>query len=301
MARATPRLLLSLLAACSGTATGDGADGGIGADAAARTPDGRIAAQGVSLLETTWTLPPHVERYLCVRKTVTEDVYIGRFAPIAPVGTHHTVLTIDDNGGQPDGVVVCNATVSAPRMIYGSGVGTDPLEMPPGVAMRVRAGQQLLLNLHLYNTDDAPLSGTSGVEVDLLDPTAVTTEAEAILAGTINLLIPPGMSTLTGRCTTPGAVRLFGVGAHMHRLGIHQKVTVERTGQVLRDRPYSFDTQDVDDLDVSLDAGDRVRVDCTFANDTGGYVTFGESTDAEMCFAILFRYPAQGTYHICLN
>jgi hypothetical protein len=129
----------------------------------------------------------------------------------------------------------------------------------------------------------------------------VVNEAEAILAGTLRLVIPPGTHMFTGQCTMRGAVTLFGVGAHMHKLGIHQKVTVQRTGQVLRDRSYSFEEQDVDPVDVTLQRDDRLVVDCSYANDTGGFVFWGDSTDAEMCFAIVFRYPALGGNHLCLD
>jgi hypothetical protein len=286
--RATAGLLL-IFAACSGSATGGPGEKGDAATAA------RSAMVG-----TTWTVAPHREYYLCVRQTVTEDLYISRFAPIAPLGTHHTVLTIDETP-EADGVTTCSSFSSAPHMIYGSGVGTEPYDLPPGVAMKVGAGQQLLLNLHLYNTGEEPLTGTSGVVMTTAARELVVHEAEVVLAGTIELVVPPGPSMRTGHCTMPGDVMVFGAGAHMHRLGVRQRITVDRTGDVLRDGPYSFDDQNLMPVEVALQKGDRVTVDCFYDNDTGHDVLWGESSDAEMCFGLLMRYPAQGRHHICLD
>jgi hypothetical protein len=299
--RATSAVMI-LGAACSGSATGTGADAGSALDAAAPGPvDAAPSSGDVTLVETSWTLPPRTERYYCVRRTVDRDLHIGRFEAIAPRGTHHTVLTIDD-GDEPDGVTTCLAATSAPRMIYGSGVGTRPHDLPAGVAMKVSAGQQLLLNLHLYNTSpDQPLSGTSGVRARLVRPEDVVHEAEVVLAGTIDLRIAPGASMQYGRCTMPGDVTIFAAGSHMHRLGVHLEAVVERTGQVLVDRPYSFDDQNAEPVEARLVAGDRVLVECSYENDTGDTVFFGQSSDQEMCFAVLFRYPAQGRHHVCLD
>jgi hypothetical protein len=50
---------------------------------------------------------------------------------------------------------------------------------------------------------------------------------------------------------------------------------------------------------VELKRGDPVRVHCSYDNDTGAIVTWGESSLEEMCFAGVYRYPAfGGTYGI---
>ena len=49
--------------------------------------------------------------------------------------------------------------------VFGSGVGTNAIEFPQGVGIKLAAGSQLLLNLHLFNTADTALSGTSGTKI----------------------------------------------------------------------------------------------------------------------------------------
>jgi hypothetical protein len=285
--------LLLLLSSC-----GSGDAGPAGTPDAA--PGADAGAPGtVTLAETSWTLPAFTEDYLCVRRTVDAEMWITRIEPVAPTGTHHTVVSLED-GGNPDGVTRCGPATGT-RMIFGSGVGTQALDFPPGVAVRVAPGQQVLLNLHLFNTDDAPLSGTSGVKVTTIAPTAGLVEAEAILGGTMDLVIEPGVSSQFGRCTMPAGTHLFAAGPHMHKLGIRQRLSVARTGEEIYDRDYSFDAQTLQTMERFFPTSERLDIECVYANDTGVTVGWGQSTNAEMCYAILFRYPATRGFPICLN
>ncbi|HUH04380.1 MAG TPA: hypothetical protein VML75_20435, partial [Kofleriaceae bacterium] len=77
---------------------------GCGGDSATN-PDGGSGADGgdtgewTTLISGDWTLAPGTEDYVCVRTTVTEDLYISEFRAMIPSGTHHTVLAIDTQGG----------------------------------------------------------------------------------------------------------------------------------------------------------------------------------------------------------
>jgi hypothetical protein len=90
---------------------------------------------------------------------------------------------------------------------------------------------------------------------------------------------------------------VFAYMPHMHRLGRHFKTTVVAGGEerTVHDGPFQFDEQfqwRIDPLELS--AGDTITNVCTFENDTTETVTFGESTTTEMCFSLMFRYPATG-------
>lgn len=291
-----PALCLFLASGCSGT-DGDSlpTDGGVSSDGTLPTgPTG----EWWTLITGDWTLPAGTEDYACVRLTVNEDLYITDFRALSPLGTHHSVLTVGPPG-QPDGTTACNGGTNHGAMLYGSGIGTEGIALPDGVAMPVRAGQQLLLNLHLYNVSDGPITGTTAIEVRTALAASVAHEAEAILMGKVaSLFVPPGDVTQVGNCEMNGDVTLFMVSPHMHRLGTHMRVVAHRDGQpaeVLHDRPYSFEEQLIYPIEpIEMKRGDRIEVECSYNNTTGAPVGFGDSSDQEMCFATTFRYPATG-------
>ena len=258
------------------------------------------------LISGDWTLQPGTEGYTCVRKTITGDLYVTGFEAIIPLGTHHTLLTMGDPNG-PDGVTACNAGENRTASVFGSGVGTSPINFPDGAALKIPAGTQLLLNLHLFNTGTDPITGTSGTRMRTIAESDVKVFVEGLLAGTIALNLPPGETTVsTGYCTMTSASTLFAVSPHMHKLGIYEKITALTAAQgdiTLFDGPYDFDSQSYHLLTpgVALDKGDRVRVDCTHRNTTPNTVTFGESTLSEMCFSGIYRYPADGSPFICVD
>jgi hypothetical protein len=99
-------------------------------------------------------------------------------------------------------------------------------------------------------------------------------------------------------------VTLFSVAPHMHQLGTYMKVVAEPAGSdevVLHDGPYDFTEQRYYSIDpLELAQGDTVRVECTHTNTTDHLVTFGDSSLAEMCFAGIYRYPADGDAFPCI-
>lgn len=241
------------------------------------------------LVAVDWELQPGEERYLCARLTLDTDVHAGGFAAVAAPGTHHSVTTIGA-ATEADGVTPCEAVVKS-TMLHGAGIGTNPLVMPDGVAALLPAGDQLTVNLHLFNATDAVLAGRSGLDILRLDPADVDVHADALLCGPRDLAIPPGDSTHTGACTLSRPATLFAVQPHMHALGTHMTVTA--AGTVLHDAPFDVDRQELRALpELPLATGDTIDVTCSYRNPTGETVVYGPSATDEMCFANLFRYPA---------
>ena len=258
-----------------------------------------------TLLTGDWTMAPGTEGYVCVRKTIDEDLFITVLDAINPKGTHHTLLTMGEPNG-PDGITPCNSGANFTHSVFGSGVGSVPLAFPPGVALRIKKGTQLLLNLHLFNTGQADITGTSGTRFKTVAEAEAPVMAEGILAGTTRLDLPPAQTTsTTGYCTMSTDAKIFAVSPHMHVLGVHEKIVAERAvgGEaVLFDGAYDFEEQKYYAFEpVQLQKGDRVRVECTHHNTTAQRVTFGESTLQEMCFAGLYRYPADGSSFMCIR
>ncbi len=300
-------LLLALAACSSPNSSGNGNDGGNntgnpdggtngGADAA--MPPG-----ATRLIQSDWTIQPGTERYNCQRLTVDHDVYVTKIQPIEPVGTHHTLLSYVTNPTKPDGFEAdCGTFDPSWIMIFASGVGSPNLQMPDGVALKIPAGSQIVLNLHLFNASDGVLDGTSGYDVWEVDPSQVNSIANVALAGPVPYFAVDGNPSVTkipadgndhtvsASCTMDQARDFFAVFPHMHQIGKHIKIWVHTAAggdQTVYDEDYDFNNQRFASFDsIHLAQGDTINVTCTFNNDTGSPVGFGESSTDEMCFAI---------------
>jgi hypothetical protein len=287
--------MVATLVACSSESNETGGShnpAGTGGNDGGAPPPGELS--WTRLIEGDWTLDAGAEvPELCVKKEITEDLYISAIRPIHPFGTHHTLLS------QSDGSTGCNASLRANSLIYAAGVGSEGLVLPPGVAMKLEAGTVLGLGLHLYNPSTEAITGNSGMEVVLADPDEIEHLAEAVLVGPFNVSVPPGEHTLTGECVLPEEQTVFASFPHMHQLGTHFQASFVVGGQeqVFHDAPYDFEEQLQIPLaePMHLSAGDSMVTTCTWQNPTGQTVGFGESSDREMCFNIVFQYPARGS------
>ena len=260
-----------------------------------------------TLVVGSWEVPAASELYYCVRFTLPQDLTIGAFRSLSPLGTHHTLITVADDAFAPDGAFECDALTGGIHSVTAAGVGSNDVEMPEGIGMELKTGQQLVLNLHLVNPNDTPLRGQSGILMRLMAADTVEHRAESLMAGTIKLELPAKETTTQrGTCTMAGETTLFAVVPHMHALGVHLKVVAHSSVMgdvVLTDRPYEFGSQLTYPLDerVPMKKGDKVDVDCTFANPNDHMVKFGNGSADEMCYAGLYRYPALGDIYVCIQ
>lgn len=245
----------------------------------------------VPLITADWSLSPGVEGYQCATKTLPDTLYASAIRPLAPLGTHHTVVSLEtpirpDNPGY--------ACWPSFGQFYASGVGTGELTLPPGVALVAPAGQQLNLNLHIFNVGTDTLSGTSGVEVRLVDPAEVEHEASISFYGPYSFEIPVASEySATDQTTFDQTQTLIAIFPHMHRLGTHFKAEIVHGGApiTLWDEDFQFESQEFAAIPpVTVEPGDILNTTCTWVNTTNQVVTWGDSTNAEMCFAIIMSY-----------
>lgn len=289
-------LLPALLAAACGSEVagpppGDEPDAGTEPDGGGG-PDASTPPAGfVPLITAEWTMSPGQEGYLCATKTLTETIYVGAIRPLSPAGTHHTVVSLGSPSGPDDPGSPCGPSFGE---FYAAGIGTGELVLPEGVGLVAYAGQQLHLNLHLFNTQPDDLSGVSGVEVRLLQPSEVQHEASIRFHGPLSFQIPAGqVHSETHETTFDAARTLIAIFPHMHRLGTHFKAEVMKgaTATTLWDQDFQFESQEFAPVPpVTVQPGDVLRTTCTWTNTTGQDVFWGDSSNAEMCFTTLMSY-----------
>jgi hypothetical protein len=270
----------------------------------APTTDAAVATGWTPLVGRSWVVPPgSADTYKCVRIPVTEETWVSGFRAIAPAGTHHTVVTVSTNGthlGEHD----CTGGSGDMQMLFAAGVGTADLQFPEGVAIKLVPGQYINLNLHLFNATDTPLSGTSIVEAFRSDAAGIVHEADMTFVGTMAINIPSDGQphSVTGGCAIDRTWNMFAVWPHMHQHATHQRFDVTRGGVVttVLDEPYTFEEQGHYPIaPIVLQPGDRVDTSCTYVNTTGVPLRYGDSSNDEMCFTGVYKYPAGGSLYSC--
>jgi len=218
---------------------------------------------------------------------------VGAIRPVAPTGTHHTVVNLGAPQGADSPGVPCGPEFGR---FYASGVGTQELLMPEGVGLIAHKGQQVRINLHLFNASDQTLSGTSGIEVKLLDPAKVQHEASINFYGPLSFTVPASGQPYTEHQIEPisAGTTVFAIFPHMHQTGSHFKAEIvhaDSTRTMLWDDAYQFESQEFSAIPhVEVKAGDTIDTTCTWVNDTGQVIRWGDSSKAEMCFTILMAY-----------
>ena len=292
---------------------GSSSNPGTGADASTNPDkDGSVTTGPDAQDNTGWTLLAgrswslnvgEHDKYECTRLLVPTDTYIIGFRALSPVGTHHSVLTISTTS-QTVGDYDCNAGSLDYQMLYAAGVDTDDLMFPTNVGMRIPAGSYINLNLHLFNASDNPETGTSGVLIKTVPASQASslTLADMTFAGSMHFSIPANNTEtmVTGGCKPTTDWHVFTLWPHMHQIANHQTFTVD--GVKLLDTNYAFTEQrNYPMTDTLVKAGSVITTTCSYLNNTGHTVSFGDSSMDEMCFTGIYKYPAGGPLFGCVD
>jgi hypothetical protein len=178
---------------------------------------------------------------------------------------------------------------------------------PDGMATKILGATGLRIQLHYVNTtsDVLPVGATAKLS-PTPDPANVTKWVAQLYMNREVMSVPPGTGqTVTTTCSIPatyGAIGLVVGMTHMHMRGVREVATTN-TGVMLADvntwdepPPIPYDPP------IMVNPGDSITWTCTYNNDTGRTLTFGQSaTDNEMCIyeARYFSNNANDTQLAC--
>jgi hypothetical protein len=296
MSRVATLALVALLVACSGGELTEPKPSIVA------SPTSSLAATPpttgwVSLASRSWTFDPASDGYVCKRVSVTEDSWVTGFRAVVPDGSHHVVVTLSDETTTGD--VDCARGNLEPRILYAASPTTGELTLPDGVALHLAAGQILTVGVHAINLTNAPLSGTTGVEANVVPKTEGLVAAEVVLAGRRAFSVPAHAAgyTVEGGCVATHDHAVFAISPVMHHLGSYQRAAVTHDGMatVIRQGLFTFGEERVQRIDpIAVLAGDRVDVSCSYDNLTDSTASYGAGAADETCFAVMMRYPATG-------
>ncbi|HLK10232.1 MAG TPA: hypothetical protein VKW76_02520 [Candidatus Binatia bacterium] len=274
--------------------------------AATTTVRARLARppHGLQVRLTPFVVPAHHEREVCqaiaLRNRRPLDVSTMEFA--APSGrgyiSHHFALFVDDNddlAGLPRGTVdspgcvgfgqnfgAILAGVQAPRATVG---------FPHGVGVTFQPHQILLLNLHYINDSPRPLRVDGAINLVRAPAGSIVHHARGFQLGTFRIDVPPGENgSASAQWIAPFPMNVVLLSTHSHKHTTSVDVDLLRAGsdagQVLQTLDYQHPTMERFTAPMRLEPGDGFHWTCSYLNDTAAPLTFGVTSENEMCFTI---------------
>jgi mono/diheme cytochrome c family protein len=168
--------------------------------------------------------------------------------------------------------------------------GGRAVEFPPGTGITLERGQALVMQVH-YNLTNGP-AALDRTKVRLqFAKERVPRPARLLPLADLFFTIPPQARdyATSVSVTIPFASTLFGVAPHMHGLG--KRIRAESDDSCLVDIPqWDFRWQQIYFFGepMSLPAGTRLKLSCSWDNTTTRSVSWGENTSDEMCLAYFY-------------
>jgi hypothetical protein len=291
---------LELMVVCAAVAASACAN-----DGAKTPPADDVPPSGVSDTEDGWvfrteefTLGPGEERFVCYAADTPIDLSIQRFSVLGKPMIHHFLMVTADETREPYGASECGTAFKFSwQPIFMAGAGDAEVAIPDGAARHVDAGTQVVLQLHLLNASTEPVTEFAEVRMER-SPEADPKPVGQFIFGTFDLALPPKQpSRLQVDCVVNSNVQIFAMFPHMHYLG--RKLTLELgpdangLGAIYTRDPYEFEQQTIDPLELGISPGTVGRLTCSYDNDRDETITYGESTNNEMCFAIGFSVGSE--------
>ena len=230
---------------------------------------------------------------------------------------HHWLL-FSTNEAQPEGAHMTAPLPTLigtdPVLLAGWAVGGPNLVAPQDVGFELPDPGMRTINVqwHFYNSTGKPQTDASSVQICTVPKATRKNIGNITWLGTEDLYgnkwfggqgMPAHKTTSFTTTCQPGrkgmgandSIHIMGFEPHMHRIGKHMQTSVKKadgTMMSIFDKPFNFGNETHYYVDYELKAGEQLITSCTFDNDNDFNVTFGESTDTEMCYQFTFAYPA---------
>jgi hypothetical protein len=218
----------------------------------------------------------------------------------------HHWLTFASSSPNAPGTVTPNVTGTTlgenAELIAGWAVGGCSTTFPSDVGLKLPDSGSIMVQWHHFNSTGTPQQDGSSVQICTVPAGMRANVAGLTFLGTENLGGPigmgPGKQDFSGVCVNDSGanITIIGFTPHMHTIGSNMKSVVTHGDGMMEtifDKPFTFDQQINYMLKTpyTLKPGESIESTCTYQNNTGGTVPFGQSTHQEMCYQFALSYP----------
>lgn len=289
----------------SGGASGTGPGGPVGgADAAAGTAGSVDASANdpntVTITMGSFVVPAGKEIFMCQdfdNPFGGADVAIGTSASDMTPGSHHLHVFYGEDSPASRTVSVCQNPFEFRSLLHVAGQPHLVTQYPAGMAAKLKGSVGLRLQAHYLNTTSSDFTANVVVRLTKVDPATITKWIAQLYFNRTVLSVPPGNDQqVTTTCTVPstyGPISLISGGSHMHSRGVHFVATTSAGAKLVDTTQWDEPPIESYAPEVALNPGDSITWTCTYNNQTGSTLTFGDSAEKnEMCIYLARFYSA---------
>jgi hypothetical protein len=171
-----------------------------------------------------YVLAPNDETVDCyyLKTPNATDVYVGGYEFSMRPGSHHLNAVVNAVA-QPDGFATCQANDQSPGLLGGTETPTvdersDPAPENAGLAIKLPANSQAVMNFHVINTGAQPIVREAWLNYYYMNQADVKGyRGNVFLVGGVGFQITPGThKTYTYSCSPDRPTRILSLAAHMH-------------------------------------------------------------------------------------
>ena len=263
--------------------------------------------EGVQMEIPAFEVPEgkEIQRNYYFKLPVDHDVDISKIEFAFNRGSHHLNIFKSDTDDLPDGFFeeTFKAIVWEKwYLVVDSQNGSLGWQLPPGVAIHLKARQQLNLQIHYVNI------GTSGqntynnrgkalINWWFAKPGTVKHHMGAMFAQNRNISLPPhNFSSFTKKVKFPHDVKILAMTGHFHSRGkefvVNKWDGTNVNEEVYRSLAWGDPPFKIYEEPVDIKAGEGLTYTTTFYNDTDKVIKFGAEVDKdEHANLFVFFYP----------
>ena len=274
-----------------------------------------VPTSGVQFHLGPWDVAPNFEREFFYYEPLNNDqaLFVNRVDMAMRPGSHHLILydlsddipeilvpdpqvfrdIRDTNGNYIPSTLMITSHLN---FVTGTQWPLMTYHYPPGVALRIPAGTGFDINAHYVNRSSQIIQGEIYANLHTVDSSQVEHVAERLFMNNLDINLPPQASTtLTKTFVVDEKVQIFQLFSHAHEHMTEFRVFIDggpRDGELVY-IAYDWEHPPILELNptLTLEAGQGLRLQATYNNDTNSTINFGFLSSDEMM--ILF-----GAYYV---
>ncbi len=250
----------------------------------------------VSLTLGPFTVPAGKEVYKCqtfANPFGGRDTDIKTYEEHMTHGSHHMFLFFIPNAADGPMEDCPNGGLEFHPYPFTSQYPDLALTFPDSVGSMVPGNTGFMLNAHFLNIGAQDFQATLTVTLHVAKPGTVTQHAGVVFMNDVGIKITPSTApqTVSATCTLPQDMVVLGSGSHMH-MRATQFVATAGSQTLYTTNSWNNPVPDLYSPPLHLANGTNVTFSCTYVNDTGQPLTFGESAQTNvMCIYTMAYYP----------